>query len=391
MKTMQVGWPSRAALLERVDAGARQQLPAVATSTAAATGTSPGPSAIDGLTLQPVALDRASDCRRAWQRSLLARVPDSQLAAAVDVMFAYHGDVNFFGERTSGMRRVSGYGPQRNLDIQFAPHRNKVPLVEISDQAKKECALCRPPFPDERGLSWRDYVVWPNAFPYLPQSGQHVVITADKHIGQRFTPQILGDMIDYQRHAGQQAPVTLHYNGIAGNSQFHLHWQASREKLPLQRLLDAGELPLERLHSAANGRIESYEHGYYNGILVTGDRCYVTRWAQLLVERLDSDPLTRGAYNLLLLHPADGQARLVVIPRRADELKPEVASFGKVGFGAFNLGGTVVVPRDEVPDNFGDDYLAAAARTVVRPSELSWLRELMQQPTHPMLRARASA
>jgi len=195
-------------------------------------------------------------------------------------------------------------------------------------------------------------------------------------------------MIDYQRFASQDAPVTMHYNGIAGNSQFHLHWQATREKLPLQRMLDAGTLQLERWHSAANGHIDSYDHGYYAGLVVTGDKSYVTRWAQLLVEKLDADPLTRGAYNMLLLHPADGQVRLVVIPRRADNLKPEIGAFGKVGVGAFNLGGTVVVPRDAVPDSFGADYVAAATKSVVRPAELSWLRELVQQPTHPMLRAR---
>lgn len=389
---MQIGWTSRQALgpeRDRAVVGTQPQV--VAASGISATAAPTAASVTDALTLQPIATERAADCKKAWQRSLLARVPDGQLTAAVDAMFDYHADVKFYGERTSGMRRETGLGPDHDLDIQFAPNRDKVPLVEISDQAKKECALCKPPFLDERGLSWRDYVVWPNAFPYLPESGQHVVVTAAKHVGQGFSPQLLGDMIDYQRCASQPTPVTMHYNGIAGNSQFHLHWQASREKLPLQRMLDAGTLPLARLHSAANGHIDSYDHGYYAGLVVSGDKPYVTRWAQLLVEKLDADPLTRGAYNMLLLHPADGQARLVVIPRRADDLKPAVGSFGKVGIGAFTLGGTIVVPRDAVPASFGDDIVAAARKTVVRPAELSWLPELMQQPTHPLLRARTAS
>jgi len=392
---MQIGWPSKQALWpERESVTVRpQQSPVTATHEVATevTTRAVATTATDALTLQPIATEHAADCEKAWQRSLLARVPDGQLAAAVDAMFDYHADVKFFGERTSGMRRASGLGPNHDLDVQFAPNRDKVPLVEISDQVKKECALCKPPFPDERGLSWRDYVVWPNAFPYLPEAGQHVVVTAAKHVGQGFSPQLLGDMIDYQRFASQQTPVTMHFNGIAGNSQFHLHWQATREKLPLQRMLDAGTLPLERLHSAGNGHIDSYDRGYYAGLVVTGDKSYVTRWAQLLVEKLDTDPQTRGAYNLLLLHPADGQTRLVVIPRRADDLKPVVNNFGKVGIGAFTLGGTIVVPAPAVPASFGDDIVAAAGKTVVRPGELGWLPALMQQPTHPMLRARTAS
>jgi len=78
----------------------------------------------------------------------------------------------------------------------------------------------------------------------------------------------------------------------------------------------------------------------------------------------------------------------VVIPRRADELKPEVAGFGKVGLGAFSLAGTIVVPRAGIPEGFGVEVTAAAGRTVVRPSELTWLGRVTRQATNPMLLAR---
>jgi hypothetical protein len=274
------------------------------------------------------------------------------------------------------------------LDLQFTPNRDKVPVVELHDTGHAECALCKPPFVDERGLSWRDYTIWPNAYPYLPPEQQHVVITAARHVGQQFSPQILEDMIDYQRAAGHGTPITLHYNGVAGNSQFHLHWQASRERLPLQRLLDDGGLPLQRLHTGAGGRVDSYDQGFYAGLLVSGDRAYVSRMAARIVQGLDRDPLTRGAYNLLLLHPRQGEACLVVIPRRADQLKPELPSFGKVGLGAFSLGGTIVVPRDDVPAGFADEVLAAAAQTLVRPAELPWLDALQDRPDNPLLALR---
>jgi len=346
--------------------------------------------AIDSLSLQPAALDQVKDCRAAWQRSLLARVADTDLSPAVEELFAHHLSTDFYGVRTDGMRRLEIEGPGGKLDVQLAPNRNKVPLAEIKDGENKECALCRPPFQEERGLSWRDYNVWPNAFPYVPTESRHVVITAARHVGQRFTPQLLGDMIDYQRHAGESTPVTMHYNGVAGNSQFHLHWQATRETLPLQRLLDRGELPTELLHSGDGGRVDSYDHGFFTGLLVRGDKGYVSRWATILIDQIDRDPLTRGAYNLLLLHPRDGQARLAIIPRRADDLKPPVGDFGKVGLGAFSLGGTIVVPRDQLPETFAEDLTAAAARTVVRPHELSWLTRVTRQPSNPMLLARTA-
>jgi hypothetical protein len=346
-------------------------------------------SLVDLLVRGLAPVNHPADCREVWKSGLLARVADGQVALAVDTLFDYHVKAGFFGVRTEGMRREHGVGPDK-VDVQYAPNRDKVPLVEVNAHGSKECALCRPPMPEERGLSWRGYNVWPNAFPYLPESQQHVVITAARHVGQSFSAAILGDMVDYQRAASRDQPVTMHYNGIAGNSQFHLHWHASRELLPLQRMVDDGSLPLTRLHAGRGGHVDTYDRGFFTGILVTGDKGYVTRWAASIVSRLDGDPLTRGAYNLLLLHPRDGQVRLAVIPRRADNLKPEVGSFGKVGLGAFSLGGTIVVPRESVPPTFGQDLCAAVDQTLVRPHQLPWLQELARAPSHPALVARSA-
>lgn len=342
------------------------------------------PSLVSVNQVEPPAL------RSTWQQHLLARVGDASVGAAVDSLFEYHQACAFFGERILGMRRLTLDTAEGALDVQLAPHRNKVPVAEVHVHGQAECALCKPPFVDERGLRWRDYSIWPNAYPYLPPEQQHVVITAATHQGQHFAPRILEDMIDYQRAAGQATPVTLHYNGVAGNSQFHLHWQASRERLPLQRLLDEGSLPLQRVHSGAGGRVESYDQGFYAGLLVSGDKAYVSRMATRIVAQLERDPVTRGAYNLLLLHPRQGEARLVVIPRRADMLQPELPSFGKVGLGAFSFGGTIVVPREQLPDGFAGELCTAARQTLVRPSELGWLDELREQVDNAVLALRTA-
>jgi hypothetical protein len=176
-------------------------------------------------------------------------------------------------------------------------------------------------------------------------------------------------MIAYQRAAGSDEPVTLHYNGKAGNTQFHLHWQASRETLPLERLLDSGALATSPLVTTAAGRVMSYEDGFYAGLVVSGEVGFVSRQAGEIIAALERDPACGGAYNLLLLKPRRGQARLVIIPRRAESS----------GFGAFPLGGVLVVPRETLPAGFGLEMEAAARDAVVRPSQLAWLAQLARR------------
>jgi len=128
----------------------------------------------------------------------------------------------------------------------------------------------RAPQSQQRGLSWRDYVIWPNAFPYVPVAEQHILITTARHQPQGFSPALLGDMLDFQAAAAGARPLTLFFNGVAGNSQFHLHWQAVRESLPLERALDAGRLALTPAVRTPNGRVDSYDRDLHAGILVSG-------------------------------------------------------------------------------------------------------------------------
>ena len=98
------------------------------------------------------------------------------------------------------------------------------------------------------------------------------------------------------------------------------------------------------------------------------------------MSRLDRDPLTRGAYNLVLLEPRNGEARLAIIPRRADCLKPTLGSLGPRGIGAFNMAGILVLPQGTIPDDFNATVTAALRTTIVPPSELGFLDALRQLP-----------
>lgn len=294
-------------------------------------------------------------------------VTGAELPDALDDLFAHHFELDFFGARFDGMRRLTDVG---DFDVQLVPNRTSTPIAR---QASNACALCDPPDPRERGLGWRGYVVWPNAYPYVPAEGQQVVIATGPHLGQGFSPELLADMITYQREAQRDEPLTLHYNGIAGNTQFHLHWQASKGPVPLQRRLDSGELAHEVLHHDGSGAVLAFDHGFYAGLVVTGPEPYLLAWSTVIMRELDRDPLTRAAYNLLLLAPGRQGARLAVIPRRHDCLEPRLSNGAHVVFGAYSMAGVMVVPLPSLPGRFHDEVLAAARATVVRPGELAWL------------------
>jgi hypothetical protein len=328
--------------------------------------------------------DITTRLEQTWSTGSVAPVHSRELPEAVAALMAYHLRVGFFEDRLVGMERRGGFGPDGSFEVALAPNRKKAPISRDA-HADGACGLCRPTFPSERGLSWRTWRIWPNAFPYVPAQSQHILLTCADHVAQSFSPQILGDMIDFQAHAAAGRQLTMHYNGTAGNSQFHLHWQATREVLPLQRQLDGGTLPTSPVVVEQGGRVATYDQGIYAGLLVEGDKSFVQRWAARIVERLEKDPVTRGAYNLLLLQPIRGRARLVVIPRRADLLKPTMGSFGQAGVGAFTAGGIVVMPRAEIPDDFAAALEPAMRSTIVPPAELGWLDDLRRAPRAAVL------
>ncbi|MCK5689456.1 hypothetical protein KAI87_09320 [Myxococcota bacterium] len=322
--------------------------------------------------------DIAPELDKAWATGRYAQMASPRLwPQAIDKLISYHVESGIYQDRFEGMERISGLGTHDAMEVHLAPNRNKVPANRVNNGACT-CALCDPPEKEERGILWRDYKVLPNIYPYVGPESQHILITAAEHSPQRFSPKILGDMIDFQTFASGKRPMTLHYNGVAGNSQFHMHWQATRETLPVQRVLETGAVQKETLHSDKLGSVSTFDEGFFTGILVTGDRDYIVRQAGAIISGLDSDPQTAGAYNLVLLNRKNAQARLVITPRRKEQLRPDIDGFGPVGLGAFSLGGTMVIPKKEMPKDVAKFAIEAQKLTVVRASELSWLKEAVQ-------------
>ena len=319
-------------------------------------------------------LDVEGRLHAAWKAARVAPIDEAHLPQGIDALMSWHLRIGFFADRFDGMRRVTGLGPTKDLEAQLTPQRRKVPA---SSSQEARCVLCNPPFPEERALGWRSWRIWPNAFPYVPSAYQHVLMVTARHLPQSFSRELFADMLDFAAAAAGGRQLTLHYNGIAGNSQYHLHWQATRVVLPLQRQLDAGRVEQRELWRTPEGRLASLDDALFAGLLLEGGRGFVIELAARIVRRLETEPLTRGAYNFLVLSPRGRSLRVVLIPRRAEALKPTLGSLGPQGLGAFNLGGIMVLARPDVPADLGTAFPAAVRTTVVRASELTWLRALL--------------
>lgn len=346
----------------------------------------------------PPARARNEDVVRArLDRGGVVEVSDGVLAFAVDALIDHAAAAGDFGDAIEGMRRVVAQGAGLLPEVQLAPKRNAPTARQAEPTA---CALCVPSSSAERHLAWRDQIVRINRYPYVPPERRHVLLLPRAHERQSFSPRMLGDALDlagFMSCSGRR-PVVAFYNGLAGNSQSHLHWHALLEHSPLERAIDGEHLPLETIRSTAHGAVCAFDHGPFIGLLVRGTRAHVLTWAERIVERIGQDPRTQvrgpdgsmeGTYNLVILSPRSGEHRLAIFPRRAAEPSPNVGSFGPYTFGAYALAGVFVVQSESVPDDFLAAVAPAARQVVVGAHELPWLRALTRGPESDLLRLRA--
>jgi hypothetical protein len=313
-----------------------------------------------------------------WTDEYRVPVGDDELRGALDALHGYHNAKGFFEDRYEGTRVVGGLGDDADLEVMLAPNRKSGMKPSCG------CPFCRQTAPVGRTFNWRSWRALPNAYPYAPAASQHTVLAFEGHKEQTCGPQILADMIAYQAFVDDGRGVTMHYNGTAGNSQKHLHWHSSQERLPVERWLDEGDVELTDLRSTAQGRVASYTHDEFSGLLVEGDPAFVSRWGARLTDKLATDDKTGGRYNLLLLPQKNGKARLVVVPRRvpADDMPP-------LG-GAWAVVGRDVKYAHQVPDDYAATLQDAAYAHIVRADEFEWLRPLVNRPDNAALFVRAS-
>jgi hypothetical protein len=299
---------------------------------------------------------------RTWKTEYRAQVNDGELESAVSALFAYHHDMGFFGIRHEGQKLETGLGPDDDLEIFLAPNRKDGQTPSCG------CPFCKTSAPVRRVAAWRDWQVLPNAYPYAPAHSRHTLLAWDGHREQTTDAGILKDVLAFQRLVGSnEQPITMHFNGRAGNSQQHLHWHASRETIPVEAWLDERIAETETLRASARGHVKTWEKGRFSGLVIEGDEAYVAKWGARLTEVVAKDDDTVGKYNLLALPQKNGRARLVILARRDGE---DLPSFG----GAWAAGGRAVRYENELPKDAEQNFLDAAEENVVHPDEIEALR-----------------
>ena len=301
---------------------------------------------------------------KAWTLGRIAAVNTPELREAVRLLIADHLAAGRYGKILEGMQHLRGLGPDGTLEVMLNPERVNVP--EGRDRRDPgACVFCTPPG-EQKALRWRNFVIWPNAYPYVPPALEHVVISSRKHVGQDFDARAFGDLIQYQRAVGTaRSPITLHYNGITNNSQFHRHWQGTKAQLPLTRLLNERSLKTKVLRQQDSNRILKTQHEFFRELyILEGDGNFVQRAAQRVVQALKDHPATRGHYNMLLLPTPGNRVRLVIIPRRADNTQPQIKGHGPVSMGAFSMGGLIHLPLKKIDDPLLKVYTEAARQSI---------------------------
>jgi hypothetical protein len=301
----------------------------------------------------------------------LVRIPDGALEDSLSLLYRYHLDQGYFGSAFEGMSRERDIAP--GVDLLINPQRASYAESTASGSGSQgPCALCQPTRPEQRGLAWRSYKIVPNEFPYVPPSGEHLMLLPLEHRGQAFDRQLLLDLIDLQRLDGRrEEPIRALYNGISGSSQFHLHWHLLRDPLPIEALLEQGRLPLTSLRRGPGLDLSTFDEGFYSGILVEGEASAAVAATGRMVRGLETDPRTQGHYNLALLSPREGRARICIFPKQVGEPSARVGEKSVV-FAALSLAGTVVLHAPLTPQD-RPKLIEAARRTRVAPSELPWL------------------
>lgn len=259
------------------------------------------------------------------------------------------------------------------LEVDLFPARAKVAL-QRHDAGTDGCSLCQPPPEGVPNLRWRGYSFLPNTSAYVPSDGLHLVVRSTDHRPQGAALDDLGRMLELSRWAGGEPPVTLHFNGLAGNTQFHWHWQLTTERLPLQRALEEGRLPQVVLRQSPGLKISRYALGVMQGLLLEGRAPAVQRWTAELVRRLEAEPLCRGRYNLMILPSRGDQVRLVVVPRRF------LGEGAPMAHGAFSYAGRVIVSAAALNAEGVAAVRQKAVAELVSPLELPWLKDLARAP-----------
>jgi hypothetical protein len=309
----------------------------------------------------------AGDLHAQWAEGYRGDVAEEHLPGAVDALLDHSIRTGALYERTEAMR----VEPLGDLETMLIPNRRAPGPEGAHVPGACSCVFCAPPNPNAKAVRWRGWDLLPNAYPYARLHSQHFLAVSSEHALQQFSPKILDDMLDLHQLLDGRTR-TFHYNGWAGNTQPHLHWQVTKERLPIERAIAETATPLLRGHA---GSVQTFDDGTLSGILVEGDKAFIVSKATAIIEGLKNDPAAQDHYNLLLL-PGE-KSRLIVIARRKDALVVDCGDGHPNALSAVEVSGRFIFSaKDSVPEGFTEERFKAGVRaSTVPPSELPWLKK----------------
>jgi hypothetical protein len=224
------------------------------------------------------------------------------------------------------------------------------------DPSGRHCFLCRDNIaechPMERlvpmTLAGREYLAGAN-FAWIELD--HFTVMSAEHMVQEYDRHVLEAMIDLHEQTGGRFRVLFNGTGAGASIPWHLHYQVTTERLPIESMRDGDEdaypTVVRRFDMAASDAV---------------DRAHemTQRW-------LDGDRETRSVN--LMVATTDGRQQIYLFPRDQRRAKAE----GKGLVGGFEVAGDFVLSSTAERLTF-DAATVETARTIldqVRPPDWS--------------------
>ncbi|MBF0442794.1 MAG: hypothetical protein HQK54_12890, partial [Oligoflexales bacterium] len=308
-----------------------------------------------------------------WLKKEMSHVISSKERAAEAVRVIAAQARRVLDGQTEGLHNEPVDG-QTYLQIRHMPHRgdqvpefSKEPAPFSDSRTKEDCPLC------SRNNLAADFVygdrlrIISNVARYADES---ILIKSRDHMLQTDIPSLLPDVCEFI--ANMPPKYFFFFNGLAGNSQRHTHFQAISETAPIREAINSQDLRLKETASAENVSmgilspaksfdVEKTERSsdHFCGYYFNGDFRTVASFAGRFLEALDQSRERPGLYNLFAFRCEESSKMiLIVVPRTSPE---KVALMGRE-LCALDYAGFIgdYAPEDETKKLFSYDFYRKA-------------------------------
>jgi len=238
------------------------------------------------------------------------------------------------------------------VKVQFNPERMKSSVANIDQQtiAARECFLCnenRPPEQDAIAFG-NQYLILVNPFPIF---SYHFTISSNKHIDQRFLPNVQS-LLDL---AAVMEGFTVFYNGpeCGASAPDHLHFQAGENGfMPISKDFEGLKLTSRLLYAGKNTQVWAVDQ-YLRKMISIETRSkdegleiigiYYRHFQSIQPEKVE--PMMNALCSF-----SDGKWTIHLFPRKAHRPTQFYATGEDqilISPGSVDFGGVFILPREE--------------------------------------------